>query len=106
MDPLRVLPFHNKGTPSPPAYAFRGVCEHVLVKTCDGDQFTIAGDFLSENLATGRVGIRSGDNSYIINEDLSVRVEMDVVVSTFISTEDSNTEIQSYAGGAVIMTTR
>lgn len=101
-----MSPFHNKGAVNPPTYAFRGVCEHVLVKSCDGDQFTIAGDFLSENLATGRVGLRSGDNSYIINEDLSVRVQTDTVVSMFISTVDSNTEIQIYAGGVRIMTTR
>ena len=88
--PLRVSPFHNTGAVNPPTYAFRGVCEHIFAKTCDGERFTIVGDFLSEDLSTGRIGLQIGDNEYIINEDLTVE-------------SDDTLMGRRYAGGVEVM---
>ncbi len=97
-----VSPFHNIDAFNPPRYAFRGVCEHIFVKSCDGQQFSIVGDFLSEDLDTGRVGLQLAGNMYIISEDLTVSSDD----TMFPPTIDGDNEIITYAGGVRITTTR
>ena len=96
-----VSPFHDTGAISPPTYAFRGVCEHILAKSCIGDQFTVVGDFLSEDLSTGRIGLQTADNEYIINEDLTVETDD---TSVFVSAVGDETTV-TYAGGVQVKTT-
>ena len=100
--PLRVTAFHTPGASSPPVYSFRGVCEHVFTKSCDGEQFSIVGDFISQDLSTGRVGLQVGSSSYIINEDLTVQTEDNQISIT----TSGNDEIEVYAGGVQVTTTR
>ena len=101
--PLRVSPFHDTGASTPPIYAFRGVCEHIFAKSCNvGQQFSIVGDFISEDLNTGRIGLEANGNNYIITEDLTILTDNVALPPTF----DDNNEITMYAGGVQITTTR
>lgn len=70
-EPLKVTPFHPSNNPNA-SYNFHGICEHILAKPCDDTSYIIVGDFLTQNLTMGRVGIQTLDGYYIIGEDLNV----------------------------------
>lgn len=92
-----ILGFHSTGTPSPlppntcevsdsiliapfqsgeQNFNFHGSCEHILVTACESQdlpEFVITVDFLSSNLDMGRVGVRIGEKTIVILEDLSLQ---------------------------------
>ena len=72
-DTLLIAPFQSQGQ----NFNFRGICEHVLVTACGGQdqpEFVVTVDFLSSNLDMGRVGIRIGEKRIVILEDLSLQL--------------------------------
>ena len=72
-DTLLIAPFQSQGL----NFNFRGICEHVLVTACGGQdppEFVVTVDFLSSNLDMGRVGIRIGEKRIVILEDLSLQL--------------------------------
>lgn len=54
-------------------YNFHGTCEHIFAKPCNDTSYVIVGDFLSQNLSMGRVGIRVSNGFALIDEGLGVR---------------------------------
>ena len=72
-DTLLIAPFQDRGQ----NFNFRGICEHVLVTACEGQEppeFVVTVDFLSSNLDMGRVGVRIGEKRIVILEDLSLQL--------------------------------
>ena len=72
-DTLLIAPFQSQGQ----NFNFRGICEHVLVTACGGQdqpEFVVTVDFLSSNLDMERVGIRIGEKRIVILEDLSLQL--------------------------------
>ena len=86
-------------------YAFRGICEHILTTPCEGNNsFVIVGDFLMEDLSTGRVGLQyQPDVIVIIDEDLQVITENVVFIPPI--TIDGDDEITEYTNGLTVIRT-
>ena len=71
-DSILISPFQS----GEQNFNFHGTCEHILVTACESPdlpEFVITVDFLSSNLDMGRVGIRIGDKTIVISEDLSLQ---------------------------------
>lgn len=68
-----VSPFRPEGSAVTSSYSFSGTCEHVLVRACNNNpSFAVVGDFLSEDLSMGRVGVSRGERAVFITEQLMV----------------------------------
>ena len=71
-DSILISPFQS----GEQNFNIHGTCEHILVTACESPdlpEFVITVDFLSSNLDMGRVGIRIGDKTIVISEDLSLQ---------------------------------
>ena len=103
--PLKVSPYHLSGTLKPLMYAFRGICEHIFTTPCkDNNSFVIVGDFLMEDLSTGRVGLQyQPDVIVIIDEDLQVITENVVCIPPIRI--DGDDEITEYTNGLTVTRT-
>ena len=101
--PLKVSPYHLPGATNPLMYAFRGICEHMLARPCEGNSFVIVGDFLMEDLSTGRVGLQfQPDVIVIIDEDLQVMTENAFLILDNVDVDD---EITEYTNGLTVTRT-
>ena len=102
--PLKVSPYHLPGATNPVMYAFHGICEHMLARPCEGNSFVIVGDFLMEDLSTGRVGLQyQPDVIVIIDEDLQVITENVVFIPPIRI--DGDDEITEYTNGLTVTRT-
>jgi len=51
-EPMVVSPFARAES-----YTFMGSCEHVLLRSCDGGDFEVRTDFITDTQENGAVGI-------------------------------------------------
>lgn len=87
ISPFRSTSSSGEGS----SYNFRGTCEHVLVKPCnDMPRIAVVGDFLSEDLSMGRVGIRNGTKAVVLTEQLGLELRGDLPSSMVGSVTTTN----------------
>ena len=73
-DPIMITPFHSPGSPGP-SYDFQGTCEHILVMPCNNQpEVAVVGDFSSEDISMGRVGLRNGSKAVVLTEKLGLEL--------------------------------
>ena len=61
---LTIIPFNRDDF-----YSFQKSCEHYLLRSCSGsEELSVTVDFLSNDISSGRVGLRYGDSSVISSE--------------------------------------
>lgn len=92
---LRVSPFSHSSS-----YRFSGTCEHTLLRPCvPMSNFAVTADFESDDLATGRIGLRY-DSSYFIYAEGSV-----VVYNAPLADDSGDTKSYDVGGSFVTVTT-
>lgn len=85
-----VTPFFSPGSVGP-SYDFQGTCEHVLVTPCNGmPSIAVVGDFLSDDLSMGRVGLRNGSKAVVLTEQLGVELRGGLTGTTTSMTTVTN----------------